>query len=190
MRILALFLLASAAQAVDLEIQFGALERMLSEQVFTQDGRKYLHGASDAKCNFAYLEKPRVEAADGMLRIRAKFTGRSALNMFGQCVGLGDQFNAAINAVPLYKEGAIGLTKVTVSTEDHNGFYVRRVCAALSSSLGHDFKYPIAAAAKSVLEDPGSQPGYKRELRNFQVTAIRVTNDALILSVDFELQVK
>ena len=60
MRVLALFLLASAAHAVDLEIQFGALERMLSEQVFTQDGRKYLHGASNARCNFAYLEKPHI----------------------------------------------------------------------------------------------------------------------------------
>jgi hypothetical protein len=67
---------------------------------------------------------------------------------------------------------------------------VSRVCAALSSSLARDFKYPIAAAAKSALEDPGSQPGYKRELRNFQVTGIRVADDALVLSLDFELTVK
>jgi hypothetical protein len=89
-RVLALLLLVSTAHAVDLKIQFGALERMLSEQVFSQDGRKYLQGTPAAKCNFAYLEKPRIEEFDGRLRVQAKFTGRSALNMFGQCVGLGD----------------------------------------------------------------------------------------------------
>jgi hypothetical protein len=189
-RLVALLLLTSTAYAVDLKIQFGALERMLGEQVFTQDGRRYVHGTASTKCNFAYLEKPSVQGVAGKLRIRAKFTGRSALNMFGQCVGLGDAFTAAITAEPVYKDGSIGLAKVTAVSEDHTGFYVRNVCAALTSSLGRDFKYPIAAAAKSALEDPGSQPGYKRELRNFQVTGIRVADDALVLSLDFELTVK
>jgi hypothetical protein len=95
-----------------------------------------------------------------------------------------------MTAVPVYKDGAIGLTKVKAGTEDHDGFYIRRVCAALSSSLGRDFKYPIAQTAKAALEDPGAQPGYKRELRDFQVTAITVTDSALVLSVDFKLTVK
>jgi hypothetical protein len=189
-RLIALLLLASTAYAVDLKIQFGALERMLSDQVFTQDGRKYVRGTSSAQCSFAYLEKPRVQSAGGMLRIRAKFTGRSALNMFGQCVGLGDAFTVALTAAPVYKDGSIGLSSVKAASDDHSGFYVRRVCAALAGSMGRDFRYPVAAAAKSALEDPGTQPGYKRELRNFQVTGIRVTDDALVLSLDFELTIK
>ena len=190
-RLLALFLLfAPHAHAVEIHIQFAALERMLGEQLFTQDGRKYVHGSAAAKCNFAYLEKPHFQAADGKLRIRAKFTGRSALNMFGQCVGLGDAFTAAITAVPQYKDGNMGLGNVAAVSEDHTGYYVRRVCAALSSSLARDFRYPIGAAAKSALEEPGAQPNYPRELRNFRVTEIRVSNDALVLVVDFELTVK
>ncbi len=163
---------------------------MLGEQVFTQEGRKYVHGTSTAKCNFAYLEKPRFQNANGKLQIRAKFTGRSALNMFGQCVGLGDAFSVAMTAAPRYKDGAIGLADVTATSEDHTGFYARKVCTALASSLGRDFKYPIATAAKNTLEDPTGQPNYKRELRNFQVTAIHVTDEAIILSVDFELTIR
>ena len=190
-RLLALFLLfAPLAHAVEIHIQFAALERMLGEQLFTQDGRKYVRGSAAAKCNFAYLEKPHFQGADGKLRIRAKFSGRSALNMFGQCVGLGDAFTAAITAVPQYKDGNIGLGNVAAMSEDHTGYYVRRVCAALQSSLARDFRYPIGAAAKSALEEPGAQPNYPRELRNFRVTEIRVTNDALVLVVDFELTVK
>jgi hypothetical protein len=190
MRLIALLLLASTAHAVDFRIQFGALERMLGEQVFTQDGRRYVHGTATTKCNFAYLEKPTVQSDAGKLRFRAKFTGRSALDMFGRCVGLGDAFTVRITAAPVYKDGSIGLANVIASSEDKTGFYVRNVCAALSSSLGRDFRYPIAAAAKNALEDPGPQPGYKRELRNFQVTGIRVADDALVLSVDFELTVR
>jgi hypothetical protein len=185
-----LLLFTSVSQAVELHIQFAALERMLSEQLFTQDGRKYVHGSAATKCNFAYLEKPHFRGADGKLRIEAKFTGRSALNMFGQCVGLGDAFTAGITAVPQYKDGNIGLANVVASSQDHSGYYVRRVCAALSSSLARDFRYPIGAAAKSALEDPGAQRNYPRELRNFRVTEIRVTDDALVLAVDFELTVK
>ena len=75
-RLLTLLLLASTAYGVDLKIQFGALERMLGEQVFTQDGRRYVHGTATTKCNFAYLEKPRVQGvgrpvADSRQALRA-----------------------------------------------------------------------------------------------------------------------
>jgi hypothetical protein len=181
---------ARPARAVDLKVQFPALERLLGEQVFTQDGRRYVHGGKNNKCNFAYLEKPHVEGADGKLRFHAKFTGQTALNMFGQCVGVGDAFDVEIAAIPVFKDGNIGLSEVAVSSKPRDGFYIRRVCAAMAGSLARDFRYPLAAATKTALENPGAQPGYPRELRAFRVTGIRVTNDALVLEMDFELTVK
>jgi hypothetical protein len=182
--------LAPAARAIELRLQFAALERMLGEQVFTQDGRRYVHNDSKNKCNFAYLEKPRVQGQDGKLRIRARFTGRSSLNMFGKCVGLGDAFDVVITALPLYKDGNIGLNDVKAEPDGHTGYYIRRVCDALTSSLLHSFRYPVAAAAKSLLEDPGAQKSYPRELGDFRVTDVQVTNDALVLTIDFALTVK
>src|SRR5215831_12507643 len=90
--ILALIVCPSAARAVELHLQYGALERMIAEAVFTTDGKRYVHNDKTNKCNFAYLEKPQIQGVDGHLKIRAKFTGRSALNVIGQCVGLGDAF--------------------------------------------------------------------------------------------------
>ena len=190
-RALALLALAAAqANAVELHIQFGALERMLAKQVFTEDGRKYVHGNAKTRCNFAYLEHPQIEGADGMLRIRAHFTGRSALNMLGQCVGLGDDFTVVIAARPQYRDGNIGLANVTAASQGKTGFYIRRVCSSLASSLARDFHYPLAAEAQKALEDPGAQPEYRRELRKFRVPDIRVAPDALVIEVDFELTVK
>ena len=181
---------APRAHAVELHLSFGALERMLSEQVFTQEGRRYVRGGKSNRCNFAYLESPRVGAEGGKLRIRARFSGRSSLNMLGQCVGLGDAFNVVIDARPLYKGGAIRLADVVLASDGKTGFYIRRVCAALQSSLARDFIYPLETEARKLLEDAGTQPGYKREMRNFNVPEIRVAQDAIVLVLDFELAVK
>jgi hypothetical protein len=176
--------------AVEVHLEFGALERMLSKQVFTQDGRKYVKGSQKTPCNFAYLEHPQFQGKDGKLVIRARFSGRSSLNMFGQCVGLGDAFTVVITAAPVFQQGAVALAGVTAVSDGKTGFYIRRVCTALSASLARDFRYPLAAEAQRALEDPGMQPDYRRELRQFRVPEIRVSNDALVLVVDFELTVK
>jgi len=186
----ALALAASSAGAVEVHLQFGALERMLAQEVFTQDGRKYVKGSQKTRCNFAYLEHPRFQGKDGRLIIRARFSGRSALDMLGQCVGLGDAFTVVVTATPVFQQGNVALAGVTAVSEGKTGFYIRRVCTALSTSLARDFHYPLAAEAQRALEDPGMQPGYRRELRQFRVPEIRVTDDALVLVVDFEVTVK
>lgn len=182
--------LVPAARAVEVHIQFGALQRMLADTVFTQDGRKYVRGTKADKCNFAYLEKPRIEGAGGRLRIRARFTGRSSLDMFGKCVGLGDAFEVAILATPQYRDGFVTLTAVTVTSEGKTGYYIRRVCAAMAASLGKDFRYPLATEFQTALENPGILPAYPRALKDFRVTEVRVTEDSLVLLIDFQLTVK
>ena len=191
MRCAAIFLaLAANAGAVEVHLQFGALERLLSEQVFTQDGRRYVRGNKDNKCNFAYLEKPQVRGEKGRLRMKARFSGRSSLNFAGQCVGLGDAFDVIILALPIYKNGFIGLQEVKVTSDGKTGYYIRRVCAAMEASLARDFKYALERDAQILLENNTAQPNYKREVRRFQVPEIRVTDDALVLQVDFELTIK
>lgn len=189
-----LFFLAAAlvpiASAVELHVQYNALERMLAQQVFTQDGRHYVKNDAHNKCNFAYLEKPQVRGEDGRLRIRARFTGRSAVNLFGQCVGLGDAFDVILSATPQYKDGYISLAGVTAAPDRESGYYIRRVCEALQSSLARDFRYPLAGEFQRALEDPGVQPAYPRALRNFQVPEIRVAPEALVLVVEFQLTVR
>jgi hypothetical protein len=179
-----LLLCAVSARAVELQIEFKALERMLGEQVFSEEGRRYVKGTKSDRCNFAYLESPKIESDGGRLRIRAKFTGRSSLNVLGQCVGLGDAFQVVVTARPVYKDGQLRLQDVSAAG-DRTGFYIRRVCTALAGSLATDFKYPLEAEAKRVLEDGG-----RREVHAFKVPEVRVSGDALVLTVDFELRVR
>jgi hypothetical protein len=187
---IALLILPWCARAVELHVKFGALERMLSDQLFTQEGRRYVRGSKTAKCNFAYLEKAHVQSNAGRLLIHARFTGRSAANLLGQCVGLGDAFDLTITATPHYRDGNLGMRDVTVTSDSKNGFYIRRVCEAMAASLVRDFRYPLDPVAQKMLEDPGSQPAYQRELKHFNVTEIRVTEDALVLVLDFQLTIR
>jgi hypothetical protein len=190
-RLLAILLiLTPQAAAVELHVQFGALERMLAESVFTQEGRRYVKGNKENKCNFAYLEKPQVRGEDGRLRMKARFSGRSTLNVAGLCVGLGDAFDVVILALPIYKSGSVMLQDVKVISEGKTGFYIRRVCSAMEASLARDFRYALEKETQGLLENPAAQPNYKREVRKFDVHDIRVTADALVLQVDFELTVK
>jgi hypothetical protein len=112
------------------------------------------------------------------------------LNVVGQCVGLGDAFVVVVTATPQYRDGNIVLHDVVATSDGKTGIYIRRVCTILGASLERDFKYPLAAEAHRILEDSTSQPAYKRELKDFQVPAIRVTNDALVIQADFALIVK
>jgi len=189
-RLIVFAALCQCAAAVELHIQFGALERMLTEQVFSQEGRRYVHGSKADKCNFAYLEKPKVRGQGNLLLIQAHFTGRSALNFAGQCVGLGDAFDVVITALPVYKNGAIALQEVKAISAGKSGYYIRKVCQAMQASLAKDFTYPLQVESQKMLEANAAQPGYKREVRKFTVPDIRVSSDALVLQVDFELTVK
>lgn len=176
------------AAAVELEIHYGALQRILAEQMFTQDGRKYVRGTPAARCSFAYLEHPELRGdGNGRLRVKARFSGRSALDVLGKCVGMGDSFDLEIAAVPYFHNGAIRFKDVLVESKK-DGFYIRRVRAALTATLRNQFEYKVAEDARKILEE--KRGNYSRELKAFQVSSVRVTGDALVLSLDFTLAVK
>jgi|SRR5579864_139284 len=193
MLLLVAVLLAFAAQALpaDLEIRYSALERMVASQMFTQEGRRYVRGNQAARCQYAYLEAPKLSEAGGRLQVAARFSGRSAMDLFSRCVGVGDSFDLTITAVPVPRKGAIAFQDTQISTPK-DSYYIRRVRSAMMRSFDQDFKIDIRDQARRLLEQPASSTGsvYQQELKDLDLTAIRVTPDALVLVADFKLVVK
>jgi len=185
--------LALPAFAADLELRYGAIERIIAEQLFTQEGRRYVRGTPAAKCDYAYLEAPHLAAAtngsDGRLKVTAKFSGRSAVGMLGRCVGLGDSFDITILASPVVRKGVVVMDNVLV-TSAKDSYYIRRVRQAMTLSFGKDFKIDIHDQAKKLLEQPAANSSFKQELSTFDLSAVRVTPEALVLVVEFKLVVK
>ena len=179
-----------SAAGTEMAIHFTAIRKILAQLVFTQDGRKYIRGAPTTRCNYAYLEKPQISGENGMLRVTARFSGRSALDVFGKCIGLGDSFEASIAALPYYQDGALRLKDVQVVGKGRDGFYIRRVCSALAESLRTQFKYRLLEDAKLILERKQDGTAYSQEVARFHVPSVRVTSEAVVLTLDFTLAVK
>lgn len=185
--VLAVFLWQTGAV---LEIQYSAIRKMIVQQAFTEDGKRYVRGNKGTRCDYAFLENPEITEQGGKMLIRARFTGKSAANLFGQCVGLGDSFDVAILATPYYHEGRIGLKDVTVDTPGRDGFYIRRVRSAMAASLSREFTYHVMADARRILEEPRKDAPYRQQIKQFHVTQIRVTPSALIVTLGFTLAVQ
>jgi len=184
---------ASPAFATELELRYAAMERLIADQLFSQDGRLYVRGGKTTKCMYAYLESPHVGSTGGRLRVSARFSGRTALDMFGRCVGLGDSFDFTLIASPVVRNGALALTEVNISTP-RDSYYIRRVRQALVSSFSKTFKIEVRDQARRLVEQLPStvsaKPLYQRELARFDLTDVRAEPDALVLVIDFRLVVK
>ena len=183
------FLCVAPALAVDVELQYGALEKLIGEQAFTTEGRRYVQGAKDQKCRFAFLEKPHLSGAGEQLQLKVNFSGKTALDMFGHCVGVGDQFELTILAKPKIDNGVIAFEQFQVSTP-RDSFYIRRVRTALVETLNKQFRIDIMAQARKLIEVPQQIGAYRQEIKDLKLTAVRVAADALVLGVDFKVVVK
>ena len=180
--------LSLTASAAEIELRFDALDRIIAQQVFTQDGRKYVRGTPRTRCQYAYLEAPHIGAENGLLRVSARFSGRTAFDVLGGCIGLGDSFDLTIVAAPVVRNGAIGFKDVKVSTTK-DSYYIRRVRAALMQSFATDVKIEVKDQARKILEQTREGASYKADMASFDLNEVRVTADALVLVVEFRLVV-
>lgn len=191
-KLFALLLLASPVFAAEIELRYSALERIVAAQLFTTDGRHYVRGSRAARCQYAYLENPRIDSDGGRLRVKARFSGRSAVDFFGGCVGLGDSFDLAITASPAPDHDAphhdaMVLRDVKV-TSPKDSYYIRRVRAALAGSIQRNFKIELHDQARKLFEQAGAQ--YQQDLASFELSEVRITPDALVLVIEFRVVVK
>ena len=185
-----LALWASAAAGAEVRITFPVVQRLLAEQVFTQEGCRYVSGDRSRRCDYAYLENPRVGEWNGLLIIKARFSGRKGFDVMGRCVGLGDEIDLTIAATPVVKRGVLALTDVKVDTGGKESYDTRRVSSALRESLEKQFGLDIAGRARQLLEQKDPRAGFVRDVSAFEFRQIKVGRDAVLLDVDFAITVR
>jgi len=178
------------AAGVELHIEYSAIQKVLAQQMFSQDGRMFVQGTAQTHCSYAYLESPVVSGLDGRIEIQAKFSGKNATSLFGYCLGLGDTFPLRILAEPYYHNGMIRLKDVIVDSGGRDSLYAKRVRWNITQGLPQKFEYNVSDEAKRILERTRSGEPYQQQLQNFQVSAIRITPAALVLTLEFTLVVK
>ncbi|MEZ5402019.1 MAG: hypothetical protein R2729_20270 [Bryobacteraceae bacterium] len=188
----ALCLGGGARASVRLEIHYGVIEKLLAQQMLTTEGRKYVRGDAKSRCSFAFLSNPKIAGTKGggRLAIRTRFTGRSALDLFGKCIGLGDDFNVTIYATPYYGGGRLRFKDVDSDAGGRDSLYIRRVRAGLKTTLEREFAYGLEDEARKMLEEPRPGAFYRQQLSNFEVAFIEVGEKSVVLHMDFRLTVR
>ncbi len=100
-----------------------------------------------------------------------------------------DSFELTLRATPHYEAGELRLKDVEADTEVFKSLYVIRVLRALSAGLPRQFHYPLRIAATEILEQP-RDPLYTQKMSAFHVVTIQAANHALVLVLDFKLEVQ
>lgn len=186
-----LLYIAPAWAEVELHLTFPMLGKVIGEQVFNAEGRKYVRGSKAAKCSYAYLEAPHIGEAAGRLIIRAKFTGRSAMDFLGRCVGMGESFDVVILATPYADQTLLRLKEVVVEPADgRRTMYSRRVCEGLAAELPRQMQFDIAPEAKRILEAPSVDFPFTRTLTAFEVPRVFMTPEAVVVALTFRLRIQ
>ena len=191
MRILFLVVLTAAcARGIELEIRFRLLEKQLSQQLFTQDGKHYVRGHAASRCSYAYLASPRFGGRDGKVVITARFSGSSSLDVFGRCVGFADTFDFEVLSALTIKDGSLKLADPQVKVLSRESFYSRQVQRALRVSIRDAVTYPIRDELRKLLL-AGAAPGpYKISVQSLEVRSVEVLSDSLLVRVDTRLLVE
>ena len=177
-------------RAAELRIYFTAVQKILSQQIFTQDGRKYVKGTQKSKCGFVYIDNPRLGENNGLLSLKMRVTARTGWDILGACLGPGDSFDLAIVGAPYYRDGSIRMKEIRVATVDRGTWYSRRIRDAFARNFPKYFEYKVLDDLRNTIEKGQPKGPYDLQLGTFQVPQIRVLNDSVILDLDFSLSVR
>ena len=91
---------------------------------------------------------------------------------------------------PYYDNGSIRLREVKYLAKIRTGYTSGASVAALAENLSKDFSYGVMADAKKILEEQRDKAQFRQQMLSFNVRQIRVTEDAMVLTLDFVLDVK
>lgn len=170
--------------ALELQIRYPLLERQLSQQLFTQDGRRYVKGSAANRCNFAYLASPRFSSRDGQLLITAQFSGRSSLDLLGKCVGFGDSFEFEVLSGLATDKGTLRILNPQVRILSRDTFYSRQVAKALQRSVGDVIRYPIREEIQKLLVAASANSPYRIQIPDVAIRSVSILPDSLLIEVD------
>ncbi len=97
------------ASASDLSLGPASIQKLVSEQLFSQKGRWYL--LDNGPC-YAYFERPRTHLTDGRLILNAHLSARVGLQIGQRCAGTDVASNVTISARPAGKGSSLTLEDI------------------------------------------------------------------------------
>ena len=113
----------AAGPASELTIRNTAIQKMLMDELFIDKGRYHL--IAQTACQYAYVDSPAVTLSQGRVRIKARVSGKLAMEVGDQCVGsTSDVVRVAISGRPTFAGEKIVLTDIKVDEVSNEAYRV------------------------------------------------------------------
>jgi hypothetical protein len=183
--VLAIFMafMTTEAVAADLALGPSSIQKLVTEQMFTQQGRWYL--VDNGPCH-AYLERPKTRLEEGRLVLDAHLSGRIGIQMGDSCAGSQVSTNVTLSAKPVGRGALLSLDDIRVDhVEDSASRDVLQVIRQIApQALPKTVSLDVLAFLRNKSAGAAGIPVTVTQLRILNTETHR---DAVLISFDISL---
>ncbi|HEV2214815.1 MAG TPA: hypothetical protein VGR64_05960 [Terracidiphilus sp.] len=187
-----LLLLAAqpACRAVELRVSREALQRTMTQQLFSgPDGRYYLKGGPRSPCP-VYAKQATLRFEKDRIVVRVKTHARLGKSVGGACIGIALSPTAEVALEPYGEGETIGFRNAQLLHVSDR----RELNFLLSPFLSHEvpksMEVDAADLLRKALTGSTAASGYKVTLDRLKVHSVQIDGDWLVVDVDGGLSVR
>lgn len=187
-----LLLLAAVplCRAVELRVSREALERTLTQQLFSgPDGRYYLKGGPRSACS-VYAKNATLRFEKDHIVVRVKTHARLGKSVGGACIGLALSPTAEVALEPYGEGQIIGFRNAQVLHVSDRRELNFLLSPFLSREVPKSMEVNAADLLRQALAGSTATSGYKVSLDRLKVHSIQIDGDWLVVDVDGGLSVR
>ncbi|MBX9963727.1 MAG: hypothetical protein K2Y35_11770 [Burkholderiales bacterium] len=174
---------AAAGPLSELTIRNTAIQKMLMNELFIDDGRYHL--LPPTTCQYAYVDSPAVTLAQGRIRIKARLSGKVSMEVGDQCVGTrSDVVQVTMSAKPTFPGEKLVLTDIRVDEISNEG-YRALLQQFLASAIPRAITIDVRDGLQRILAD--RQSTYEVLVDRLAVTELSAENNQLHITLTFGL---
>ena len=187
-----LFLYASTAAAggIQVNVYFSAVQKYLNTKIYNEQGRKYLLGGPESKCNYAYLEDPRISSVNNKIRLTTRFSGMIGTHIKGECLGIREQCEVKMVGKPYFKDGILGLEDVMLEDMDLSTQFGVMLDAFFRQEMPKFLQIHLLETIQSGMTDNGLTFPYQVGVPEAEIEKIKIDSDRIVLDTSFSVVLK
>jgi hypothetical protein len=170
----------TAASAAEIVLEQSAVQKLVVESLFKDNGRFYLQRGA---CS-AYLESPAVTLTGGRVVIRSRLSARVGMDFGDSCAGVDLASWATVSGEPSAQGTTVRLANVRI--DDVGDANTRVVLnSGLAPTLPGAIELDVLNAVRSMLKGAGGQ--LQVDVQSLKIESVRVADNRLSIRFDFKV---
>ncbi|MBS0422653.1 MAG: hypothetical protein JSR66_33410 [Proteobacteria bacterium] len=173
------------SEASDLSLGPAAIQKLVAEQLFNQQGRWYL--VDNGPC-YAFFDRPKTLLTDGRLVLNARLSARIGIQIGDSCAGTDMASNVTMSARPVGKGSSLTLDDIRFDHVDDNTSRdaINLIQQMAPQALPKAFSFDLLALVK---DRSINALGIPVSVTQFRITQTETKREAVRITYDMSLAV-